>query len=223
VTAGEPTGIEIFNLLHDGLLKQIEGRVPGDITFLVECDYLRQRIADPGRLFLIKISQCADLRLEENPPDATVVRDPAKIASMELWILSAECINSEIVIYTGAGQIIFSCSKVSVLTNVNTPLKIEDLDKVAREYWTEWANAARAGRLMFICERLLTGKDSITAAIKAAIEWKLDKLDGDVDQTIINARDELMHLDDSKSVSLEKLKGALEILKTKFPNNVPAE
>ena len=45
----------IWNVFHDGIIVGVEGSIPGDLAVLIECDYLRERFAEPGGQFTLTI------------------------------------------------------------------------------------------------------------------------------------------------------------------------
>ncbi len=178
-----PDKIEIFNLLHDGVITDIRGSIPGELTLVVDCEYLRERIPDLGNAFLIRLGGCSSFRYETNSSDR-VIEDLSEIVALQCDILSAEKKDEEVVVYTGPGQLVLMFNKISVATNESTSLSVEDLNSVATSYWTDWENGWRARRLVLIIDRFLSGKFTLTEAVEEGVKWGFAEVDKNRDLMI---------------------------------------
>jgi hypothetical protein len=80
----------LWGAFHDATIVGIAGMVPGTVALSICDDELRQRFAEPGSLFTLRLDSCTMLHF---PPDSAadaLVTDLAVLASYELQILSAD-------------------------------------------------------------------------------------------------------------------------------------
>ena len=63
---------DIWGVFHDGVLKHIDGGVPGTLTLDVEIEYLRAMFDEPGISFRIELTGCTKVIYNEYEQVPTV-------------------------------------------------------------------------------------------------------------------------------------------------------
>ncbi|MCC6137861.1 MAG: hypothetical protein IT287_04465 [Bdellovibrionaceae bacterium] len=125
-----------FVILHDGVIKEISGTVPGKILLIIDCQYLRQKHKAPGQDFTIELSHCKKLQYVDD--DGTVLTDPKKFAQAKIQILCAETKGETVEVYCSGGTLTLEFANATVHLNPTTTISIDDLETLARNYWDEW-------------------------------------------------------------------------------------
>jgi hypothetical protein len=129
---------DIWNLLHDGWIAQIQGRVPGTITLRIECDYLRKYFPEPGTAFVISLANCTAFDFTEYGASQTI-SDLGQIEKLSLEILSSGESNSIHVACHGTGGTIrIQADHSHIALDSAESINIEDLRKAADDYWEKF-------------------------------------------------------------------------------------
>ena len=81
---------DVWELLHDAIVLSIEPQPEQGIRLELECDYLRDRLDDPGTRFFLILDNCTQFKFRAASDDARAIEDLPAIASRRLWILSAQ-------------------------------------------------------------------------------------------------------------------------------------
>ena len=134
---------DIWDLLHDATVVAISGAPPGTLRLEVECDYLRDRIADPGTRFFLVLDTCTRFRFRPWSDEAIAIEDVVTIASRRLWILSAQhrdgaCIVkcSEHTPHGVGGDLEVAAAAMTLIVESGREVTIAELEDVAEEYWS---------------------------------------------------------------------------------------
>lgn len=141
----EPLGtdIEVWNILHDGCLVDIAGSVPGDVTVVVEIQYLRAMLPEPGNRFLIRLIGCQLFEFRRFVEGQTLIGDQATVAADEPEILSTKLQGGTAVISMtrGAGtymELHLQYDDVSVSTEDGRVVPVDELAAAAQRYWEDF-------------------------------------------------------------------------------------
>jgi hypothetical protein len=140
----------VWNVLHDAIVVDITGTVPGALRLTLDCDYLRDRIDHPGNHFYITLSECTRFAYRPWNDDTQVIEDLQALGGRRLWILKAEiavgfckvhC--SEHILNGSGGVLEVSATSVRVALDEERTITQAELESVAEAYWEEWDSGRR--------------------------------------------------------------------------------
>jgi hypothetical protein len=95
---------DIWNVLHDGTVVAVVGRVPGNLRIDIEADYLRSRFTDHGSRFVITLQDCRTCEFQQWSSPEHLVTDLHEIAGLQLWILSADVTENVCIVHCTQGD-----------------------------------------------------------------------------------------------------------------------
>jgi hypothetical protein len=135
----------IWNVLHDGGIDRIEGNVPGDVRVFVGIEYLRERFPDDGETIVVCLTNCTTFAYR---PYESELRntDLISIANESATILSAEMHGPVCRVYTDAGVLQMQCRCGSVSLDSGRVISLDELLRVAEDYWDEWESKTKHDR-----------------------------------------------------------------------------
>jgi hypothetical protein len=140
----------IWNVLHDAIVVDLEGQLPGSVRLEIECDYLRDRIDHPGNRFYITLSSCTKFTYRPWAEDAPVIHDFKTLSGRRLWILSADIaggfcrVHCKEHIPNGSGGSLEIAARSATLTlDGGKPFTVSELETAAEEYWAEWQASSK--------------------------------------------------------------------------------
>ena len=136
---------EIWNVLHDGSIVAVSGRIPGEIRLSISIDYLRERFADPGKLIFVTLANCTHISFTPFGA-ANPILDTTEIVSAEPEILSAKFGNGRSVICCVSGILEVEAKDGDLALDSGHSITLQTLIDVSDAYWTEWAEAAKKAR-----------------------------------------------------------------------------
>ena len=133
---------DVWELLHDAIVLSIKPQPEQGIRLELECDYLRDRLDDPGTRFFLIMENCT--RFMYRPwSEEPVVDDLAQIEARRLWIVSAQhrdgaCVVdcSEHIAQGSGGKLEITASKFTLTVDDGREVSIAELEEVAQEYWS---------------------------------------------------------------------------------------
>ena len=135
---------EIWNVLHDGTIAGVSGRVPGEVRIEIEADYLRTRFVDPGVRFVITLQDCRTFAFQQWSSAENLVTDLQEIAALRLWILSADVAEDYCVVHCTQGDkggtLKVSARDASLALDSGRTLTLEEILSAADAYWAEFAS-----------------------------------------------------------------------------------
>ncbi|HEU4952066.1 MAG TPA: hypothetical protein VFT46_08930 [Holophagaceae bacterium] len=143
---------DIFSVFHDG---GISGHVFSQdrLDLQIDIAYLAERVHPSYKTFHILLTGVEELWFSTWPkgPDAEpqVLRGPERIFEPELEILSSKSLGGLVEVicsqsssecaYCG-GELYFRADAAMVTDEGGREYSIEDLRRLSREYWDEWAS-----------------------------------------------------------------------------------
>lgn len=131
----------VWDILHDGSIVGLEGAVPGVVRVTVDIEYLRELLADPGHLFVVRLTGCDLLECRETVGDAvSVLTDLTAIAAMEPEILGATERNNRVVIALSKGSATYlelhlQYAELTISVDSGRVVPLSELRDVAQRYW----------------------------------------------------------------------------------------
>jgi len=133
---------DIWGVFHDGVVKLIEGTVPGTLKLEIEIDYLRRMFPEPGDRFVVMLIGCSKFVYAgyDEPP----TEDLSHIQSREPEILY---ITSEqpVVLDCNEGTLEIEYDEMTVGLESGQAVDYETLASACRKYWTDWKSRTSNG------------------------------------------------------------------------------
>jgi len=137
--------IEIWNLLHDGVLTAFPGENESLLTIFVHIPYLRKRIEPIGVCFVLKLSGVKSHKFFGFDGKEEELNESLNAMGME--ILSAGSIGPEampVEIQTSLGTIILEYENIGLYLESGNEVSFETIAKASTEYWQEWSQKTKA-------------------------------------------------------------------------------
>lgn len=133
----------VWDVLHDATVIGISGDCPGTLQLELECDYLRDRIDDPGERFFLKLDNCTHFLYRPWADDSQAIDNLNSIAARRLWILGADrsdgfCVVhcSEHIAKGSGGNLAVAAARVTISVDGGREITQNELEDVAEEYWS---------------------------------------------------------------------------------------
>ncbi|MBA3468949.1 MAG: hypothetical protein H0T53_04830 [Herpetosiphonaceae bacterium] len=138
---------EIWNILHDGVITQIQGAVPGDITLQIKIAYLRTMFSADGDSIMVNLSDCTLLSYDCFE-EAAVLSVPELIAVQEPVILRVTSADQGLLIVCVGGDLALAYSDYQLALDNGRTISLAELDAACVRYWDTWEqeNIRRAQR-----------------------------------------------------------------------------
>jgi hypothetical protein len=141
---------DLWDVLHDAIVVQIGGTVPGDLTLELDCDYLRDRFPSSGDRFVLTLRNCTRFAFTPWAEGSSAIEDLAALAARRLWILSAEAREhsykvhcSEDVRGGNGGELEVAAFKAELRLDNGALVTPDELKRVATEYWEEFRSRSQ--------------------------------------------------------------------------------
>ena len=139
------TRISIWNVLHDGDVTAVSK--DGDtLTMFVSIPYLRRRMKPLGDSFVLTLAgvRRAECRDFGGAGRTSSLRKELEVGTPE--ILKTESESMPVTIETTMGQMILDFESIRFALDTGQSVDYETIEKVCREYWTEWQAKAEEAR-----------------------------------------------------------------------------
>jgi len=136
---------DIWNVLHDGEIIQIQGKVPGDLRLTISIAYLRHMFSDTGDSITLCLRGCSYFTMniwDEN----LVTSDPERIVKENTEILSTESLSTPVHVITTKGEIDTDFESFSLTLNDGKDISYESLCEACERYWNKWEAESKATR-----------------------------------------------------------------------------
>ena len=134
--------IEIWNLLHDGLLSLFIEYNSTAITAFVHIPYVRRRIEPVGVCFILKLSgvkSCTFKDFDGNEESITKIFN-----SNSPDILGVESKEMPITISTTFGNLTLDYENINAYLESGHEIDYKTISKACSEYWEEWSIKSKA-------------------------------------------------------------------------------
>lgn len=140
--------------MHDGRIKRIKGRIPGDIEFLVEIDYLRRMFSPDGNSISLILKDCTFFEYQsyEMMEKAVRVSDFNNFIDEEPIILFAKDKSEKLEIsYVSEisatdGYLWIKYSDFSLKLDNGKDISCIELGVACDKYWDNWRRKAKENR-----------------------------------------------------------------------------
>jgi hypothetical protein len=140
----------VWNLFHDATVVGITGEVPGSLRLEIECEYLRDRIDDPGRTFFLTLDDCTRFVYRTIGDDGAVMDDLAAIAARRLWISGADQHEGFCIVHCSehrpngsTGHLEVAAGSAMVTVENGRVISAAELEAVAEEYWSGFSTGPK--------------------------------------------------------------------------------
>jgi hypothetical protein len=140
--------VAIWNVLHDGIITEVMGSIPGDLRVKVEIPYLYPFLPTRTANIFVMLRDCGCFKYL--PYEQAAVTDPVIIAGLELEMLSAVRSGNEVEVecrnrsYGGQLRLQYRSAKAS--TDDGLELSQETLETAAQNYWDKWSQRLDSSR-----------------------------------------------------------------------------
>ena len=124
----------VWNVFHDGTIDHVEGVVPGLVEIYISVEYLRERFLERGEHFIVSLLDCSLVEYDPYDEAEASTSNLKEIAELSLGILSAGCCY----VFTDAGKLRIQAESGSIRLDNGRELSLDELVKVASEYWDDW-------------------------------------------------------------------------------------
>jgi hypothetical protein len=139
--SSRPLHPDLWNVLHDGGIEMISGRVPGELRLTIGISYLCELFEDSGESVLVTLHDCSRFAFKPWDGEETLT-DLTAILALDLEILSVDD-NGGIVCAVSAvpgGVLTIEAAAFSLALGSNRPIELQDLLVAAKTYWTAFGN-----------------------------------------------------------------------------------
>lgn len=131
----------IWGVFHDGVIKRIDGTVPGNLVLAMEIEYLRAMFEGEGTGFNIHLQSCTKLRYgeyDEEPTDdleRIQEREPEVLYVTSEHPLVLDCVMGALELEYGA-----------MLVTLDSGVRVteEELAKASEQYWQRWSESTKS-------------------------------------------------------------------------------
>ena len=134
--------IEVWNLLHDGLLSLFIEENSTSITAFVHIPYIRRRISPIGVCFVLKLSgvkSCIFKDFEGNEESLAKIFN-----SNSPDILNVESEEMPITICTTFGNLTLEYENMKVFLDSGIEVDYKTISNACSEYWEKWSSKNKA-------------------------------------------------------------------------------
>lgn len=133
---------QIWNVLHDGALKNLDGSVPGDLCIQVNIEYLANRLRGGFNNIFVKLINCTLFEYERHWSEEDI-RYYSSIEELTgispgLMALSCEEKLTHLEIHDICGVIRTKYDLATLTLEDGSPLTFQEIDSVSKEYWNNF-------------------------------------------------------------------------------------
>ncbi len=127
---------DIWNVLHDGEICDIEGRIPGDVKIRVWIPYLRRMFSDDGDELIVTLRSCRKLTMKRWDDEAT--GDFYQISGAEFDIGHTKCVDIPIKVVGSNGELEVDFLDFALALDNGVIISAKELFDAASSYWDAW-------------------------------------------------------------------------------------
>jgi len=135
---GLTMSVEIWSIFHDGVIAQVDGSVPGDITVTVDIEYLRQMFSENGSSIIVTLSACSIFKYQPFEP-AEMLTSLSEINERRPEILYAKVVENDVIrIECVEGTLWLKYQAHSLSLDDGQSITLDELSEQCDKYWTDW-------------------------------------------------------------------------------------
>ena len=126
----------VWNLLHDGTIAQIEGVLP-NVNIRVEIEYLRHIFSNDGESIILEIRDCSLLQYKKFE-NSELITDFDSIIDLEPEILSSEEEKDKLRIICVEGVFEIEYGDISFKLDNGNIVTLDEIQVASDTYWDRW-------------------------------------------------------------------------------------
>ena len=130
--------VELWDILHDGVMEAVEGSVPGDLTLTVRIEYLRGLFPAGGKNIIVKLVGCDTLTYQ---PDGSGELLHSLGPELPEGILASEADGGLIRVHCMNGVLSLRYREYSLALDNGQPTTLAEVGEKSREYWDDFGTA----------------------------------------------------------------------------------
>jgi hypothetical protein len=131
--------VAVWNLLHDGEITTF-AREENSLTLFVNIPYLRRRLSPMGDSIVLTLKQVTEVRFTSFGGEPESLDEVLDLGRPE--IIGTESNDMPLLIETTMGRLHLAFEQFELALDTGGPIAFDVLDRVARDYWTEWEQKA---------------------------------------------------------------------------------
>jgi hypothetical protein len=125
----------IWGVFHDGVIKRIDGTVPGQLVLGIEIPYLRAMFEGNGTGFNVRLQSCTKVKYSEY--DEQPIEDLARIQEREPEVLYLAS-EHPLVLDCAMGTLELTYEEMLVTLDSGGHVSEEELAEASELYWQRW-------------------------------------------------------------------------------------
>ena len=138
------TDYKIWNILHDGVLVDIIGTVPGYLTIRVEIEYLANKLNGQEDSIFVILKNCTLFEYERQwtKDEAQLYKNLSDLEgiSPSLMVLSCDEMDDHLLIYDICGSLKIRYDTAELTLKNGDPLTFQELNNASKEYWDNFGS-----------------------------------------------------------------------------------
>ena len=129
--------VEVWSILHDGIINRIEGSVPGNVTVAVEIEYLRRMFSEHGSSIVVSLLSCETFKYQPHE-QSELLTDLSTISNLHPVILYADVENDVIHVDCSDGTVWLKYQDFSLMLDDGSSITLDALGEQCDKYWNDW-------------------------------------------------------------------------------------
>lgn len=127
--------INLWNVLHDGVVQRVEGDAPGDLSLTIEIGYLRKLFRDGGDSVIVRLLGCTKFCYQPELPFEMLEGAAAAGELIDEGVLGAEDGGGLVRVYCMNGSLYVAYKDFSLALDTGRPTTLDELMEKSRLYW----------------------------------------------------------------------------------------
>jgi len=137
---------QIWNILHDGALVDLQGNIPGELNIKVEIEYLANMLNGQYDNIFVKLENCSLFEYERNwsKDEIQIYKTIKELDGIEpaLMALSCDEENDYLLIWDICGSIKTRYDSAELFLENGDSLSFDELYNASKEYWRNFGAKA---------------------------------------------------------------------------------
>ena len=124
-----------WGVFHDGVIKRIEGAIPGTLQLSLEIRYLRAMFPGEGTSFSVRLDECTKVTYNEYGETPTTDLNTIQEREPEVLYVTSE---QPLVLDCVMGKLELAYAHMSVALENGTQVSEQELVNACELYWKRW-------------------------------------------------------------------------------------
>ena len=130
-----------WGVFHDGVIKAIDGTVPGTLVLTIEIGYLRAMFDGEGSSFKVHLTGCTKMRYSDYDEEPTIDLEIIREREPEILYVTSE---QPLVLDCVMGPLELEYEQVSVELENGVQVGEQELISASELYWNRWRESSRS-------------------------------------------------------------------------------